>query len=221
MQGSILILQLTIAGDSDTLKLLNTLLSSVGSFTFNEAFVQSTQYDQLIRSIQGNQLLPQSIVKAGQLLLLLSMLCHSRKQQCQLHAAPLFSALSACDRFLLASPDCVPADVAPLLNLLRDCGLCCPSLTVYKSHVIIPSNAVVCLLLTLFVTMHKLNSSRHDGFCRHSFIAGLFCLLNQVNAVKEFGKTAGRFVDSLSLIKDNRDKQLFLSYCSGVTTFSL
>ncbi|KAE9421674.1 hypothetical protein Angca_000113, partial [Angiostrongylus cantonensis] len=204
----------------DALKLLNTLLTTVGSFTFDEVFIQSTQYDQLLRLIQGNSLLPQFIVKAGQLLLLLSMLCYSRKQHCQLHAAPLFSALSACDRFLLASPDSVPADVVPLLNLLRDCGLCSPSLTVYKSYVTVPPNAVVCLLLTLFVTMHKLNDSRNDGFCRHSFIAGLFCLLNQANAVKEFGRIAERFTDSLTLVKDARDKQLFLLYCSSVATFS-
>uniref|UniRef100_A0A158P8E8 WASH complex subunit strumpellin n=1 Tax=Angiostrongylus cantonensis TaxID=6313 RepID=A0A158P8E8_ANGCA len=132
---------------NDALKLLNTLLTTVGSFTFDEVFIQSTQYDQLLRLIQGNSLLPQFIVKAGQLLLLLSMLCYSRKQHCQLHAAPLFSALSACDRFLLASPDSVPADVVPLLNLLRDCGLCSPSLTVYKSYVTVPPNAVILAMM--------------------------------------------------------------------------
>ncbi|KJH40116.1 hypothetical protein DICVIV_13956 [Dictyocaulus viviparus] len=37
---------------------------------------------------------------AGQLVLILSILCQSRKQHCQLRAAPLFSALSACDSLI-------------------------------------------------------------------------------------------------------------------------
>ncbi|PIO53405.1 hypothetical protein TELCIR_25261 [Teladorsagia circumcincta] len=148
------------------------------------------------------------------------MLCQSKKQHCQLHAAPLFSVLSACDRYLVSSPDAVPTDVAPLVNLLRDCGLCTPALTLYKTRTTVPSNAVVCLLLTLFVTMHKLNGTRKDAICERAFIAGLFCVLHQINGVEDFVKTAELFADSLVPAKGTNDRQLLLSYSNSVATFS-
>ncbi|KJH40079.1 hypothetical protein DICVIV_13998 [Dictyocaulus viviparus] len=121
---------------------------------------------------------------AGQLVLILSILCQSRKQHCQLRAAPLFSALSACDRYLLASSNTIPNDVIPLLNLLRDCGICNASLTLYKSCVTLPSNSVM-------------------------------------NAVKEFETTVERFLDSSTVVKSTRDKEMLLSYSTNVVMFSL
>uniref|UniRef100_W6N9H6 Strumpellin domain containing protein n=1 Tax=Haemonchus contortus TaxID=6289 RepID=W6N9H6_HAECO len=207
-------------GINDMFKLLSTISNSVGSFTFTESFMQSSQYDQLLRQVQGNSMLPRMVAKVGQLLLLLIMLCQSKKQHCQLHAAPLFSVLSACDRFLVSSPDGVPSDVAPLVNLLRDCGLCTPSLALYKAKVTVPPNTVVYLLLTLYVSMSKLNGTRKDSICGRTFIAGLFCLLHQINGVGEFGKTAELFADSIVPGKNSNERQLLLSYSSSVVTFS-
>ncbi|KAK6058706.1 hypothetical protein COOONC_03724 [Cooperia oncophora] len=160
------------------------------------------------------------VLMIGQLLLLLIMLCQSKKQHCQLHAAPLFSVLSACDKYLVSSPDDVPIDVAPLVNLLRDCGLCTPSLALYKTRATVPSNAVVYLLLTLFVTMHKLNGTRKDAICERTFTAGLFCLLHQINGLEEFVKITELFADSLVPAKGSNDRQLLLSFSNSVVTFS-
>ncbi|VDO48208.1 unnamed protein product [Haemonchus placei] len=168
----------------------------------------------------AKDLMERGLAPVGQLLLLLIMLCQSKKQHCQLHAAPLFSVLSACDRFLVSSPDGVPSDVAPLVNLLRDCGLCTPSLALYKTKVTVPSNTIVYLLLTLYVSMSKLNGTRKDSICGRTFIAGLFCLLHQINGVEEFGKTAELFADSIVPGKNSNERQLLLSYSSSVVTFS-
>ncbi|KAK5984351.1 hypothetical protein GCK32_012968, partial [Trichostrongylus colubriformis] len=122
--------------------------------------------------------------------------------------------------FLVSSPDAVPTDVAPLVSLLRDCGLCTPSLTLYKTRVSPPSNAVAYLLLTLFVTMNKLNGTRKDAICGRAFTAGLFCLLHQINGVEEFGKAAELLADFLVPGKNSNDRQLLLSYSNAVVTFS-
>ncbi|VDO60737.1 unnamed protein product [Heligmosomoides polygyrus] len=155
----------------------------------------------------------------GQLLLLLVLLGQSKRQHCQLHAGPLFSVLTACDRFMASTPDAVPSDVAPLVNLLRDCGMCTPSLALYKTRVTIPSNAVAGLLLSLYATMHRLGGTRRDSICGRAFTAGLFCLLHQMNAVEEFAVAATLFADTLITQKGSTAKQLLLSYSNKVVTF--
>ncbi|KAK6731843.1 hypothetical protein RB195_007976 [Necator americanus] len=204
----------------DSLKQIGSTLTTIGAFSFNDAFIHSSQYEQLLRHLQGNQMLVPLIAKIGQHLLLLSLLCQSKRQHCQLNAAPLFSSLTACDRYLIAHPDSVPADVGPIVNLLRDCGLCTPTLTLYKTSVIASPNAALCLVLVLYITMHRLNGSRRDALCGRTFTAGLFFLLHQINKVEQFGKLAERFADLLTVSKGNNDKQLLLSHVTNVITFS-
>ncbi|VDL80943.1 unnamed protein product [Nippostrongylus brasiliensis] len=205
---------------TEAVKLLNSIHTNVGQFTFDETFLHSSQYDQLLRQIQANPTLQRVIAKVGQRLLLLVILCQSKKQHCQLHAAPLFYALSACDKFLASTPDEVPSDVAPLVDLMRDCGLCTPSMTLYKIRTPVSPTASSTLLLNLYLMMHKLNGTRRDAICGRTFVAGLFCLLYQFDALEEFGRAAKLLVDSLTPTKGSNDKQLLLSWVNSVVTFS-
>ncbi|EYB91544.1 hypothetical protein Y032_0204g1866 [Ancylostoma ceylanicum] len=205
---------------NDSFKQINSIVTAVGNFSFDDSFVHSDPYEQLLRQIQGNQALVQLITKVGQHLLLLNMLCQSKKQHCQLHAAPLFSSLAACDKFLLSHPNSVPDDIGPIVSLLRDCGLCTPTLTLHKTSVVPSPRTSVCLLLTLYIAMHRFNGTRRDSFCGRTFIAGMFFLLHQINEVEEFRKMAERFADLLVVSKGSNDKQLLLSHISNVVTFS-
>ncbi|WKX92112.1 hypothetical protein Q1695_010275 [Nippostrongylus brasiliensis] len=205
---------------TEAVKLLNSIHTNVGQFTFDETFLHSSQYDQLLRQIQANPTLQRVIAKVGQRLLLLVILCQTKKQHCQLHAAPLFYALSACDKFLASTPDEVPSDVAPLVDLMRDCGLCTPSMTLYKIRTPVSPTASSTLLLNLYLMMHKLNGTRRDAICGRTFVAGLFCLLYQFDAVEEFGRAAKLLADSITPTKGSNDKQLLLSWVNNVVTFS-
>lgn len=60
-------------------------------------------------------------------------------------------------RFLLSHPNLVPDGVGPIVNLLRDCGLCTPTLTLYKTSVVAAPKTSLCLLLALYITMHRFN----------------------------------------------------------------
>ncbi|KHJ91760.1 hypothetical protein OESDEN_08364 [Oesophagostomum dentatum] len=119
----------------------------------------------------------------GQLLLLLSMLCTSRKQHCQLHAAPLFATLTSCDKYLLAHPSSVPADIGPIVNLLRDCGLSTPTLALHKINVVPSPNSAICLLVALYVNMTRFNVRTY-----------IFCEESEVHAIIEDGNMNKKYI---------------------------